>query len=217
MTLTEVLKILSEKKLFIFDMDGTITDTEPCHYEAYRRTIEALCPGNTVTAEEFLRCYVGHPETEIYALLKEKKQIDFDDDLFFSTRIDNLFEIVKERRLTTAPFYRRLEELFPDAEFITLTSQRTSVLARFHQVVDYGRISRFISVADLDYGKGDVLRDTEKYLGAKRDDCVIFEDFAPTLHAAMSCGVFAVGVSHDFNSLKSDDCDFMLDIHKAIV
>ncbi len=213
----ELIETLSEKKLFIFDMDGTITDTEPCHYEAYRRTIEEICPGNTITEGEFLRCYVGHPETEIYAMLKEKKQIGFDDDLFFRTRIDNLFKIVKERGLTTAPFYKQLEEMFSDAEFVTLTSQRTSVLDRFREVIDYGKIGRFISVADLDYGKGDVLRDTEKYLGYSQCDCVIFEDFAPTLHAAMKCGVLAVGIKHDFNALTADDCDFIIDIHKAIV
>lgn len=213
MTLTETL---SEKKLFIFDMDGTITDTEPCHYEAYRKTIEAICPGNTITEDEFLRCYVGHPETEIYALLKEKKQIEFDDDLFFITRIDNLFVIVNERRLTTAPFYWQLETMFTDAEFITLTSQRASVLSRFREVIDYGKISRFISVADLGYGKGDVLRNTEKYLGYKQSECVIFEDFAPTLHVAMDVGVTAVGVKHDFNAITDCDCDFLIDIHKCI-
>lgn len=213
MTLTETL---SEKKLFIFDMDGTITDTEPCHYEAYRRTMEAICPGNTITEDEFLRCYVGHPETEIYALLKEKKQIEFDDDLFFRTRIDNLFVIVKERRLTTAPFYRQLETMFTDAEFITLTSQRVSVLSRFREVIDYGKISRFISVADLGYGKGDVLRNTEKYLGYKQSECVIFEDFAPTLRAAIDAGVTAIGVKHDFNAITDRDCDFLIDIHKCI-
>ena len=80
------------KKLFIFDLDGTVTDTEPCHFEAYRRTVEAFCPGQCVTEEEFLRCYVGHPETEIYALLKEKKHTDFDDSAFFRHRIDELFK-----------------------------------------------------------------------------------------------------------------------------
>lgn len=211
-----LIEALSDKKLFIFDMDGTITDTEPCHYEAYRRTIEALCPNNTITEEEFLRCYVGHPETEIYSLLKEKKQIVFDDDLFFKTRIDNLFKIVKERGLTTATFYRQLEKMFPSAEFITLTSQRTSVLSRFREIIDYGKISRFISVADLDYGKVDVLGNTEKYLGHTQSDCVIFEDFAPTLRAAKGFGVTAVGVSHDFNAITDGDCDFMIDIHKTI-
>lgn len=212
----ELIEALSDKKLFIFDMDGTITDTEPCHYEAYRRTIEALCPGNTVTENEFLSCYVGHPETEIYALLKEKKQIDFDDDLFFRTRIDNLFKIVKERSLTTAPFYSELEKIFSAAEFVTLTSQRTSVLARFRDVIDYGKISRFISVADLDYGKGNVLRDCERYLGYKQCECVIFEDYAPTLRAAMDCGVLAVGVKHGFNAITPKDCDFLIDIHKSL-
>ena len=140
-------QILDTKELFIFDLDGTITDTEPCHFESYRRTLLSIC-NIVLTEEEFLRCYVGHPETEIYALLRQNHSIDFDDDLFFKTRIDNLFDIVAERGMVTAPFYRQLEILYPNAEFIALTSQRESVLERFRTLVDYGKMKHFISVAD---------------------------------------------------------------------
>ena len=68
-----IKKLLCEKDLFIFDLDGTTTDTEPCHYEAYRRTMESICPGHTITPSEFRENYVGHSETEIYYLLKKNK------------------------------------------------------------------------------------------------------------------------------------------------
>lgn len=206
--------ILDTKELFIFDLDGTVCDTEPCHHAAYVRTIEALCPGHTIPAEEFLSCYVGHSETEIYSLLKKNKGIDFDDELFFKTRIENLFDIVRERHLDCAAFYRRLEKDYPNRRFIALTSQRVSVLDRFREFIDYGKIEEFISVADKSYTKRDVLADTEKYLGVSKDKCVIFEDFAPTLHAAMENSVYAVGVCHDFNSLKESDCNETINIHK---
>ncbi len=209
-------KILDEKELFIFDLDGTVCDTEPCHHAAYVRTIESLCPGHTIPAEEFLSEYVGHSETEIYSLLKKNKGIDFDDALFFETRINNLFDIVRERNLDCAPFYRQLEKEYPHSKFIALTSQRVSVLERFKEFIDYGKIKEFISVADLPYGKKDVLRDTEKYLGYPQSKCVIFEDFAPTLRAAKENGVYAVGSCHDFNALSSDDCDELISIHKEI-
>lgn len=210
-------KILDEKELFIFDLDGTVCDTEPCHHAAYVRTIESLCPGHTIPAEEFLKEYVGHPETEIYSLLKKNKGIDFDDSLFFETRVNNLFDIVRERKLDCASFYRQLEKEYPDRKFIALTSQRVSVLERFKEFIDYGKIKEFISVADLPYNKKDVLADTEKYLGYPQSKCVIFEDFAPTLKAAMSNGVYAVGVCHNFNSLSDEDCDEMISIHKEVV
>lgn len=207
-------RILDEKELFIFDLDGTVCDTEPCHHEAYVRTIESLCPGHTIPPEEFLSCYVGHSETEIYSLLKKNKGIEFDDDLFFRKRIENLFDIVKERSLDCAPFYRQLEKMYPDRQFIALTSQRVSVLDRFRELIDYGKIKEFISVADKPYSKKDILKDTERYLGVPQSRCVIFEDFAPTMHAAMENGVYAVGVCHDFNTLSPTDCNEMTDIHK---
>ncbi len=209
-------RIFDEKELFIFDLDGTVCDTEPCHHAAYVRTIESLCPGHTIPAEEFLSCYVGHSETEIYSLLKKNKGIDFDDDLFFKTRIENLFDIVAERKLDCAPFYRQLERMYPEKRFIALTSQRVSVLDRFRSLIDYGKIKEFISVADKPYSKKDVLRESEKYLGVSPSKCVIFEDFAPTLHGAMECGVYAVGLCHDFNALSKNDCDVLFDIHKEV-
>lgn len=209
--------VLDTKELFIFDLDGTVCDTEPCHHEAYVRTIEALCPGHTISHDEFLSCYVGHPETEIYSLLKKNKGIDFDEDEFFKKRIDNLFDIVKEKKLDCAAFYRQLEKTYPDKRFIALTSQRVSVLDRFREFIDYGKITQFISVADKPYGKGDVLADTEGYLGVPGSEAIIFEDFAPTLRKAMACGVYAVGVCHDYNALSPDDCDELIDIHKEAV
>lgn len=208
--------LFTDKELFIFDLDGTVCDTEPCHHEAYVRTIEALCPGHTIPPEEFLSLYVGHPETEIYSLLKANKRIEFDEGLFFETRIRNLFEIVRERQLDCAPFYRQLEKEFPDARFIALTSQRESVLLQFRSLIDYGRICEFICVADKPYSKKDVLADTVGYLGVPQEKCVIFEDFAPTLRAAMANNVLAIGVRHDFNDLCEDDCDLQLSIHRKI-
>ena len=212
----DLFDTLGEKKLFIFDLDGTATDTEPFHYEAYRQTVEALCPGHTVTKEEFLQNYVGHPETEIYSLLKKNKNVAFDDGEFFRTRTENLFARVKKLGLRTAPFYRQLEILYPNAEFIALTSQRESVLERFRTLVDYGKMKRFISVADKPYSKADVLKNSKELLGYGARECVLFEDFAPTLRAAMTCGIYAVGVMHEFNKLSSDDCNALLDIHTPI-
>ncbi|MDD6095500.1 MAG: HAD family phosphatase [Clostridia bacterium] len=209
-------EILSEKKLFIFDIDGTITDTEPLHRQSYDRTLRTLCPGQTMEHEEFLKNYVGSSETVIYKRMKELRGIDFDDELFFKTRIEKLFEIVREKGLETAPFYKQLERLFPHRKFIALTSQRTSVLDRFRELVDYGKIEEFISVADKPYGKKEVLADTVKYLGYKQEECVIFEDYSKTLRAAMENRVYAVGVRHTLNALTDDDCDALIDIDKEI-
>ena len=73
-----------------------------------------------------------------------------------------------------------------------------------------------VLLAGVHTGKKDVLADTLGYLGVEQKKCVIFEDFAPTMHAAMNNGVYAVGVCHDFNSLADCDCDEMISIHKEV-
>lgn len=208
--------LLQDKKLFIFDLDGTVTDTEPLHRISYDRALRELCPGQTMEKEDFLKNYVGSSETVIYERMKGLRGIDFDDGEFFSVRIDKLFEAVAEFGLDTAPFYKQLSEIFADREFIALTSQRTEVLDRFRKVVDYGKIEKFISVADKPYGKKEVLCDTENYLGYKACECVIFEDFNRTLRIAKENGILAIGVSHELNALTCDDCDLLIDIHEPV-
>ena len=205
-------ELLSEKELFIFDLDGTVTDTEPLHRLSYDRTLRELCPGQTMEHDDFLLNYVGSSESVIYKRMKALRGIDFDEDLFFRRRIENLFDIVKETGLETAPFFRRLCSRFPEKKFIALTSQRPYVLDGFRKMVDYGKIEEFISVADKPYGKREVLADTEKYLGYRQSDCVIFEDYSVTLSAAMENGVLAVGVKHTFNALTENDCDILIGI-----
>lgn len=209
--------ILAEKELFIFDMDGTITDTEPLHFMSYQCTLAELFPGFVLTEEEFLSCYVGHPETEIYALLQKAHGIVFADDVFFQKRIEHLFHLVREVHLLTAPFYRQICSLFPEKEKIMLTSQRPEVLARFRQEVDFGGyLSRYISVAGEHGGKPARLQDPMRYFGYLPEQIVIFEDFMPTLTCAKKNGIYAVGVCHRFNRLDDTCCDMRIQIDREL-
>lgn len=210
-------QILSKKECFIFDMDGTITDTEPLHFAAYQRTLQEFFPEMLLTEEEFLTCYVGHPETEIYALLKQAHHITFADDAFFVRRIEHLFSLVRETHLTTAPFYRQICSMFPDKKRVMLTSQRPEVLKRFRQEVDFGGyLSQYISVADLPGGKKVRLENPIEYFGYAPEKIVIFEDYAPTLSCARKNGIYAVGVQHRFNRLDDGCCDARIDIQTEI-
>ena len=110
-------EILKQKAFFIFDMDGTITDTEPLHFVSYQRTLSELFPELQLHEEEFLSCYVGHPEREIYTLLQQVHHISFDEGAFFQRRITHLFRLVRETGLTTAPFYRQICSLFPNKKW----------------------------------------------------------------------------------------------------
>lgn len=206
-------QILAEKEFFIFDMDGTITDTEPLHFMSYQRTLQDFFPAFRLTEEEFLTCYVGHPETEIYALLKQAHSIAFADNAFFEQRIAHLFDLVRETHLTTAPFYRQICRMYPDKKRVMLTSQRPEVLKRFQQVVDFGGyLSQYISVADQPGGKKVRLENPIEYFGYAPEQIVIFEDYAPTLACARANGIYAVGVCHRFNRLDGDCCDERIDI-----
>ncbi len=210
-------EILAQKPFFIFDMDGTITDTEPLHFMAYQRALDELAPGFVLEQEEFRTCYVGHSEQEIYTLLQKAHNIVFDTDTFFQRRITHLFGLVRERGLTTAPFYRQICSLFPDKKRIMLTSQRKEILEQFRREVDFGGyLSQYISVAGDAGGKPARLRDPMRYFGYPPEQIVIFEDYSPTLSCAKENGIYAVGVRHRFNRLEDGCCDCVIDIGETI-
>ena len=56
--------MLRDKKAVIFDMDGTLVDSLPGIYEAYRRSFSAL--GLPFGGESFVRSVIGAPLTDVF-------------------------------------------------------------------------------------------------------------------------------------------------------
>lgn len=89
-------KIEKSVKALIFDLDGTVVDTMPAHFEAWQKTGEKL--GFEFTNDEFYEL-AGMPATEIARVLNDRKGYSLDPQEVEDTKADMFLENIEEVKL----------------------------------------------------------------------------------------------------------------------
>lgn len=191
-------ELLASKRVFIFDFDGTVADTETLHWAAYNT---CLLPFGIVLQDKDIRRYIGHTEMSIYEMIKADFNIKFGDDVFFQKRISTYLELVRQNHLQPFPFFTYLLGTFrPTVSFTILSSQRSDVI---HEILGFWGLrdvfSKEISVATGQLSKSIVLKDVFGYFGVPNEDAVLFEDTDRNLKVAQNEGILAVGIEHRYN------------------
>lgn len=203
--------LLDSKKFFIFDLDGTIADTERLHWKAYNILLADY--GVTLNDSNIAQ-YIGNPEILIYDMIRKDYGIEFDSEDFLSRRIGIYLKLVEDEHLMPFQYVYDVMERYPNVKMGLLTSQIPSVVYKLMTL--WGLDGRFpadlrISVHDGKLTKGEVLSDPELYYGADKSDCLVFEDSEHTLKLASEKGYSCVGVTHKFNEGKLYHCDAIID------
>ena len=89
----------NENVCFVFDMDGTLLDLEPLHFEAWR---EAVRDTRIVLSEEFFNRMIGIPTRDcaqmICSHIKEKLDITMDPDIVMKRKSNMFFRVAKDAR-----------------------------------------------------------------------------------------------------------------------
>ena len=180
----------------IFDCDGTLADTMPLHYRAWRRVLDGL--GHThVFPETQFYAFGGVPAREVLIRLKEEHGLDFDVDELTDQKERAFGELVVDS--TPIPEViaeaRRFFGVVPMAvasggqrELVEATLQRLGIRALFPVVVGSQDARRGKPEPDL------FLLAAER-LGVAPETCVVFEDAPAGLEAARRAGRKAVDVT----------------------
>ena len=182
----------------IFDLDGTLVDSEPNYYEATRQTLaEHGVPDFTWSQHER---FVGISTQETLALLKERYGL--------TAPVEELLAETNSRYLALArtathayPEMRKFVELLaaegvpmavasgssPEAIEAILTG--TGLDAVLRTVVSADEVAR---------GKPapDVFLEAARRLGAAPADCVVLEDAAPGAAAAHAAGMRCIAIPY---------------------
>lgn len=182
----------------IFDLDGTLVDSEPNYYEATRQTLaEHGVPDFTWAQHER---FVGISTQETLVLLKERHGL--------KAPVEELLAETNRRYLALAraatrvyPEMRKFVELLaaegvpmavasgssPEAIEAILTS--TGLDASLRTVVSADEVAR---------GKPapDVFLEAARRLGAVPADCVVLEDAAPGAAAAHAAGMRCIAIPY---------------------
>ena len=180
----------------IFDCDGTLADTMPLHYRAWRATLDRAGHPTLFTEKQFY-AWAGAPAYEILERLAQQHQVSL-----------ALAELTHEKEMT-------YQKLIPQ---LTPIEPVLAELARFSGVVPMAVVSggmRSLVEETLDIlgvrerfqiviGSGDVTKgkpDPEgmllaaRTLGVAPEDCVVYEDGPAGIEAARRAGMRAVDIT----------------------
>ncbi|MDX1931970.1 MAG: HAD family phosphatase [Capsulimonadales bacterium] len=177
----------------IFDCDGTLADTMPLHYRAWRETLDPLgCP----FPEEQFYAWGGVTAREIILRLNEQHEMRMDAD-----RVSHEKEM-NYRRLI--PGVRGIEPVIAEARRLHGQCPLAVASGGMRPLVEetirvLGLTELFpvvVGSGDVERGKPepDVFLKAAERLGVEAAGCVVYEDAPAGLEAARRAGMRAVNV-----------------------
>ncbi|MBK6010719.1 HAD family phosphatase [Streptomyces sp. MBT53] len=182
----------------IFDLDGTLVDSEPNYYEATRQTLaEHGVPDFTWAQHER---FVGISTQETLALLKERHGL--------KTPVGELLTETNSRYLALAraathayPEMRKFVELLA-AEGVPMAVASGSSPEAIEAILSGTGLDTVlrtvVSADEVAQGKPapDVFLEAARRLGAAPADCVVLEDAAPGAAAAHAAGMRCIAIPY---------------------
>ncbi len=213
-SLSKILPVVDNAGLYIFDLDGTIADTELLHWEAYNVLLEEEY-GFKLTDSDIKR-YIGNSEKAIYKMIESDYQIKINVTDFLSKRITAYLKLVEQRNLQPFKWVSDFIGEFPNAPILLLTSQVPEVvdyLLSYWGLDDVIPKKMRISVHDGNISKAEVFADPYAYIEKSKEDSriVVFEDSDHVAKLAASFGYTIIGITHSYNKGVLKHCDIIID------
>jgi HAD superfamily hydrolase (TIGR01509 family) len=182
----------------IFDLDGTLVDSEPNYYEAGRQVLaEYGVPGYSWADHER---YVGISTLETAGIWKREYGL--------AASVTELFEAKNRRYLELAraatrayPEMRKFVELLA-GEGVPMAVASGSSPEAIEAILAGTGLDAFlhtvVSADEVERGKPapDVFLEAARRLGAAPADCVVLEDAAPGVAAAHAAGMRCVAIPY---------------------
>ncbi len=180
---------------YIFDCDGTLADTMPLHYRAWKRLVEEL---GGKFSEDLFYSLGGRPTEQILALLRDEHELDVSDTHEVALRKEDYFvELIHEVKPIepVLQIARKMHGVAPLAvasgglrKYVELTLETIAARELFDAVVcveDYARAKPF----------PDPFLEAARRLKVAPADCLVFEDSPLGVQAAEAAGMLCVFVA----------------------
>jgi beta-phosphoglucomutase len=181
---------------FLFDLDGTLVDTERDNVESVVLAMRKL--GIELDADE-RRFVVGHSWNEIHALLVRNHRLAVSMDQLIAAAVEEKRHFLASKGFTALPgaieAVRRCGRRAPLA--VVSGSGRVEVGEAIDGLGLRASFRFLLAAEDYRRGKPDPepYRTAMERLGVEAGRCIVFEDSQPGVQAARAAGAKVVGVS----------------------
>jgi HAD superfamily hydrolase (TIGR01509 family) len=180
-------------KAYLFDCDGTIADSMPLHYLAWKK---ALGEWNCEFDEKLFYAWGGMPVAEIISTLNQKHGFTMPVDAVERRKESLYFELLPQLR----PVPEVLEHIVAGHGRIPFAvvsgSTRESVTASLAALKLLDRFDTLVCAGDYAKSKPDpeAFLLAAARLGVAAKECLVFEDTEMGIQAAKSAGMASVKV-----------------------
>ncbi len=189
----KLLLPLGSFKAYLFDCDGTIADSMPLHYIAWKK---ALAEWNCEFDEELFYSWGGMPIAEIVSTLNQKYGLSMPVEVLAHRRESLYLELLPELK-AVPEVLEHIEAQHGRIPFAVVSgSTRDSVTASLASLHLLDRFDTLVCAGDYTKSKPDpeaFLLAAAK-LGVAPKECLVFEDTDMGIQAATAAGMTSVRV-----------------------
>lgn len=180
-------------RAYLFDCDGTIADSMPLHYIAWKA---ALREWNCEFSEELFYAWGGKPIPEIISSLNEMHGLKMPVEAVEIRKEDLYLELLHELK-PVAEVLEHIEAMHGKIPFAVVSgSSRNSVVRSLEALHLLDKFDTIVGAEDYANSKPapDAFLVAAARLGVAPKDCLVFEDTAMGVKAATAAGMAVVRV-----------------------
>lgn len=180
-------------RAYLFDCDGTIADSMPLHYIAWKK---ALAEWNCPFDEELFYAWGGKPPVEIVTALNKMHGLNMPVEAVAEHKENYYYDLLPQLQ-PVAEVLEHIEAMHGRVPFAVVSgSSRESVTKSLTTI---GLLDKFdILVGSEDYQRSkpapDAFLTAASRLGIAPGDCLVFEDTDLGIQAATAAGMASVRV-----------------------
>jgi HAD superfamily hydrolase (TIGR01509 family) len=181
-------------RAYLFDCDGTIADSMPLHYEAWKK---ALAEYGATYEENLFYAWGGKPVRKIIADLNEMQGLTMPVDVL-ATRKESFYHAQLSELKGIPDVVEVIEAMYGQIPFAVVSgSRRASVVGSLTALGLLDKFPVLVCAEDYKHGKpspeGFLLAATK--LGVDPGHCLVFEDTDLGIEAATAAGMASVLVA----------------------
>ncbi|MFG2222744.1 HAD family hydrolase [Streptomyces sp. NPDC048644] len=182
----------------IFDLDGTLVDSEPNYFEAARRVLAGY--GVTDFSWEDHTRFIGISTRETLLTLKREYRIDAPIEELLAAKNHAYLELARAHTRAFPQMRAFVERLHGAGHPMAVASgsSRTAIETVLAGTGLDAQLTTLVSAEEVAHGKPepDVFLEAARRIGAEPGDCVVLEDAPPGAQAAHRAGMRCIAVPY---------------------
>jgi HAD superfamily hydrolase (TIGR01509 family) len=191
---------------YLFDCDGTIADSMPLHYLAWKK---ALGEWNCEFGEELFYAWGGMPVAEIISTLNEKHGLNMPVETVSRRKEGLYFELLPQLKAVPEVLEHIEAERGRIPFAVVSGSTKESVVASLVSLNLLDRFEIFVCAGDYKKSKPDpeAFLLAAARLGVAAEACLVFEDTEMGIQAAQAAGMASVRVPASWERTQITECE----------